>query len=889
MPKSDGSVIIDTNINTSGFEQGMTDTQREIQKTEAKLDKLIEKQIRYYETGGNVNNRTFKLMEYDIEQATAKLESLRAKELEESQAIRTRQAAQQQSINTNQMYRNTLELIKSSFANMGPNIRSAAASMLRFASGDTINRAKNLSKHISRLAGNVVIGGIRKLTGAFKGLGSQITGVGKKAKNTRGSLLSMVGTMFGIGSAFMVIRRAFTAMRDGMNNLVQYSSEANRNMSALKSSLTQLKNSLATAFSPILTLITPMLVKFINLLSSAASAVGAFFSALSGKKTYSKAVAVQEDYAASLNSTSKNADKAKKSLNKYLSGLDEIRTFTSKQDEENPEKSSGISPAQMFTEAEIEGPIAKFADKVKEVFSKIFDVLGRAWENKGQSVINSAKAAFESLREAISSIGATWLEVWTNGTGLAWVESVLEVLRSVLDVITSIATAFTDAWKSGAGFENVTALFNMLTKINHLIVAISDSFSRAFNNGVGVQIWENLIGIITGVYNIVGNLAESITSAWNTAGAGDGIWSGILNTVNNILTFIHDIVDATSEWAANLDFYPLLESIANLFESLSSLIKTIGDWISENYETVILPIAKWIIEEALPAIINAVSDLFNFLSENFWIIETIGTLLISAFAASKIVSLINSIIFAVTNFKNIITLVVSALGGPLTIVIAGVIAALILLVQHWDGVKAAIEAFVLFLSESWEAIKTATAEKWNEIKESLSEAWNSIKDNASQIWEKIKNAVKSPINGIIGFINKMISAVTSGINSVINLLNGFHFDIPDWIPGLGGKSFGLSIPTLTAPQIPYLATGAVIPPNAPFMAMLGDQKHGNNIEAPENLIRRIVREESGNNSVPSGNVTLPIYMDGNKIFEVVIEKAKLLQASTGRNVLAELR
>ena len=46
-------------------------------------------------------------------------------------------------------------------------------------------------------------------------------------------------------------------------------------------------------------------------------------------------------------------------------------------------------------------------------------------------------------------------------------------------------------------------------------------------------------------------------------------------------------------------------------------------------------------------------------------------------------------------------------------------------------------------------------------------------------------------------------------------------------------------------KIPYLATGAVIPPNAPFVAMLGDQTHGRNLEAPEDLIRKIVREESG--------------------------------------------
>ena len=81
--------------------------------------------------------------------------------------------------------------------------------------------------------------------------------------------------------------------------------------------------------------------------------------------------------------------------------------------------------------------------------------------------------------------------------------------------------------------------------------------------------------------------------------------------------------------------------------------------------------------------------------------------------------------------------------------------------------------------------------------------------------------------------------------AIIDLLNSLKFTVPDWVPEFGGKSFSLNIPKISVPKIPYLATGAVIPPNAPFMAMLGDQRHGMNLEAPEDLIRQIVREEAG--------------------------------------------
>ena len=107
-------------------------------------------------------------------------------------------------------------------------------------------------------------------------------------------------------------------------------------------------------------------------------------------------------------------------------------------------------------------------------------------------------------------------------------------------------------------------------------------------------------------------------------------------------------------------------------------------------------------------------------------------------------------------------------------------------------------------------------------------------------WSEIGVVVKNAINGIIGSLNGMIRGMVSGINAVVRSLNKLSFDIPDWVPSFGGKKFGFNIKTVTAPQIPYLAKGAVIPPNAPFMAMLGDQRHGTNVEAPLTTIQEAV-------------------------------------------------
>jgi len=110
----------------------------------------------------------------------------------------------------------------------------------------------------------------------------------------------------------------------------------------------------------------------------------------------------------------------------------------------------------------------------------------------------------------------------------------------------------------------------------------------------------------------------------------------------------------------------------------------------------------------------------------------------------------------------------------------------------------------------------------------------------SQIWKGMGQICKSAVNVIIGVVNVLLSGLTGALNGVFKLLNKISVDIPDWVPGIGGKSFGFKIKELKAPQIPYLAKGAVLPANQPFLAMVGDQKHGTNIEAPLATIQEAV-------------------------------------------------
>lgn len=115
-----------------------------------------------------------------------------------------------------------------------------------------------------------------------------------------------------------------------------------------------------------------------------------------------------------------------------------------------------------------------------------------------------------------------------------------------------------------------------------------------------------------------------------------------------------------------------------------------------------------------------------------------------------------------------------------------------------------------------------------------------------------------------------------------NALNSMSISLPHWLEKLTGfSSVGFNVGYWSAPMVPYLAQGAVIPPNKEFMAVLGDQKNGNNIEAPESLIRRIVREESGNNGTQ--RIEVPVYLNRRQIARAVLEEGRCLRTVTGRN------
>ena len=720
----------------------------------------------------------------------------------------------------------------------------------------------------------------KKTSNSTNRLGSVFSRTSRSVKNAMSafSVKTLLKYGLGIRTLFALVNKIRSAAVEGFRNLAQYSGGTNAALSSLMSAMTQLKNSFAAAFSPILTAVAPILTSFINLLAKAATYIGMFFAALTGQKSFTKAVGIQQDYAASLDKTSKNADKAAKSLKRYKSPLDQINNYETNKSNSTAGAGGkqGVSPSQMFETVPIESSIAGLAEKAKEIFAQIFKPFQQAWEREGQATINAALYALNNLGAIAKSVGSSMLAVWTNGTGTQMLSTMLQIAQNLL-----------------------------LT---------------------------------------VGNIAARFQEAWNTNRVGTQILQGIANICQAVLSFINGIAMATAQWAGSLNFYPLLSAINNLLIAMQPVIQAIGTFLTNLYTTIILPMLTWLIETGIPAVLNAVSGFLTFLSDNQWIIEDVGTALLTAFAAGKVVSMITKIVGAVGGIIEVISgaggllgalkLLVSAMGGPIPAAITAVIAVGVLLYKNWDTICEYATKLCQWVSEKAEQIRQAVVQAFGSLTNWLSSVFHTdwtkqfgalgeilntfnksvldivagIKEtfsglidliagvftgNWKRAWEGVKKIFAGVFKGLVSLAKSPINAIISGFNAVLSVVNGvirrinsisFKITIPDWIPGIGGSWWGFNgfnIPSIGT--IPYLASGAVIPPRSEFLAVLGDQKSGNNIEAPESLLRKIVREESGGAATAGGQYRFIAQINRRTLFDEMIAEAEIRQTMSGRN------
>lgn len=311
---------------------------------------------------------------------------------------------------------------------------------------------------------------------------------------------------------------------------------------------------------------------------------------------------------------------------------------------------------------------------------------------------------------------------------------------------------------------------------------------------------------------------------------------------------LQKIIDGILQAIAPLqevDLFALRWNFARLTEAVEALWQQVKTGLGYVWENVLAPFGVWIVEQFVPTALLALKRATELLS---------AVLSPLAEGFRKIYEAMQPV------FRFVGECLLTAIDqlGRLFVKVANTFR------EEGDGIVAAFDKITQGITYAWSVVgpllwnlKIEVCQVFAQVREMVCNAVSlmvsafdgfadfllgAFTGDWDRAWGGLKKLLKNAVNGILSLINGMLTGLGGGINAVIKMLNKLRFSLPDWVPQLGGKSFGLNLSTVKVPQIPYLAKGAVLPANKPFLAMVGDQTHGTNVEAPLATIQQAVAQ-----------------------------------------------
>lgn len=367
--------------------------------------------------------------------------------------------------------------------------------------------------------------------------------------------------------------------------------------------------------------------------------------------------------------------------------------------------------------------------------------------------------------------------------------------------------------------------------------AIGDAISKILP-----KVFETVNKVAPKIFKLIGQVVDNILQIF----------------IDNLPQFVDTAMEIIKALADTL-LKP--DNIKKIIDAAVNIMLTLVEYIIQNLPLIIEAAIKIIVAvvqgltEALPklipAIIEALKTIVKTLIDNLPLLLEATLQLVIAVAMAII-----------DNLPEIINALVEVIAAVIGFLLSPEGLGLIV-----DAGYQLLVGLVTKLPEALTEIMSGIGDIVDDILGAFGE--DGLAGGLSEIWNGIWDMIKGVINTIIGGINGMISAIEGAINAVIGAINSLSWEIPDWVPGLGGYTFGFDIPKADFPRIPELAQGAVIPPNNPFLAVLGDQSSGTNIEAPLDTIKQAVAEVAG---FGGQEIIIPVYI-GQERIETIIAQA----------------
>ena len=683
--------------------------------------------------------------------------------------------------------------------------------------GISYNRVKNeFEEYKKRLLG--IDGASKKATNSTKKLGIQMKKSQKPTKKYGEALSGVVRRLIMFRLLRSTISLAFRSAREGMENLAQYSPETNKAISNVLSSLTQLKNSFATAFSPIAEYASPALVEFISLLSEAVTWTSQFFAALTGKDTYTKATKVEEDYGAALKESNKQIKAQEKANKKLTYSFDELIQAGNKSDQDKTGY-VGPTPDQMFTTEEVSNDIKARADAVKKIFSGLFAPLKESWLDNGPEVMQSLTNLFVSAKQLAKDVGASFMQVWNvEGYGKAITDNLLITFANLVQTVANLITQFDKAWVSGDTGTKI------LRHLGDILVTLSGFFRSA---------------------------SESIKN-----------------------------------WAANLDFSPLLKSFDKVLTSVNPVVRAIGNLLLWLLNNVLLPITKWGLEQALPGVFELIAAALDTLYAVIEALEPVGEWLWNSFlqpigewTGEIIINALKLLTDALKKFSDWIS-ENKELVRIITYAILGFFAAwtIIKLVSDIGKLFVALKVFISVMGKVLDSITPVKLALWSIITLAaiLYDSWDKMTPTERMISFLLAAAsavgvLAVALGALSGGVGAAVVAASlaAGISAATIAINAGKRQTQSIYSNAGGGRSAKYASAAATYNMPRLATGTVVPPRAgEFAAILGDNKRETEVVSPLSTMKQALKEalaESGS----SRDITVIMEVDGRRFGQAV--------------------
>ena len=490
--------------------------------------------------------------------------------------------------------------------------------------------------------------------------------------------------------------------------------------------------------------------------------------------------------------------------------------------------------------------------------------------------------AFGSVKGALKDLSGMLLDAFTvdsvdkyREAAAIYGEELAGALYSVQLRLEGLKAAVIRAAAPIAG-----VLVPVVSKAIQALTALANAVAQVLQAVFGVSAaYDDYTESITGAVTATGKLNRALADFDEIERLGSGTAAGGLaglleETVSDEAGALAQKLQELLEPLKKIDLGPAAESLERFKKALEPITKALFEALEWAWYNILVPLAEWTAQELLPVfldtltvaleqlaiIIEELKPSFIWLWENClqqllqWKGDSViaylqgianelsgvgGVIQQTQTPAEKIIQSLQYIMAAlgksasgVMNFGNAFQTVLPAMAGFMT-ASGNVSTPLLNMISAVGGVKDALGGLI----DQFAGTAGASGEAWESIESTWGGVWNWLKE---ALMDPSVSGVKGAINNILGLINAMSGAVTKGLNGLIEGINKLTFTVPSWVPLLGGKSFVFDLPALTAPKIPMLARGAVLPANKPFLAMVGDQKHGTNVEAPLSTIQEAV-------------------------------------------------